>query len=188
MKKPQKETYGWESPTPQDEAGWCIEGGEEAYYDALHEYYRLKAERGEPLIDREKFEQAFSDSISREKDRKEITLEDLKRVDVLLAMQPIPKAPIPWEIVDKQSKPALWSESESGKCPGCYGPCGICEDDATLARILRRRNLTEQQIKTSEYDYPKEWLAAIAAECHLGLVDIEVVLNALIRVSEKPQP
>jgi len=58
------------------------------------------------------------------------------------------------------------------------------KDNAILARIIRSKNLREQQIK-SEYDYPINLLRAISCECHLGLADIEQVLNAMITVFEK---
>ena len=39
MKKPYMENYGYESSTSFDEQyGWLIEGGEEAYYEALKEW------------------------------------------------------------------------------------------------------------------------------------------------------
>jgi exonuclease VII small subunit len=34
-KKPEPKQYGYEEPTYLDEGGWMLEGGEEAYDDAL---------------------------------------------------------------------------------------------------------------------------------------------------------
>ncbi|MBL7818457.1 MAG: hypothetical protein JNL70_25835 [Saprospiraceae bacterium] len=38
MTKPNPKDYGWEDPTPYDEGGWTIEGGEEKFYLHLSEY------------------------------------------------------------------------------------------------------------------------------------------------------
>lgn len=36
--KPQPENFGYENPTPYDEGGWMIEGGEKAYQEALQKW------------------------------------------------------------------------------------------------------------------------------------------------------
>jgi hypothetical protein len=99
-----------------------------------------------------------------EKGRKEITLEDLKRVDAFLAMQP-KKAP---HIAIDLSK---------------YIPRDIVDKDAELAN-----NLRERQKFSGLYEYHMEWLREVAHECYLGLTDVEQVLNALIIVSEREKP
>jgi hypothetical protein len=38
MEKPKKENYGWQDGGIEEDTGWLIEGGEEAYYEALKEY------------------------------------------------------------------------------------------------------------------------------------------------------
>jgi len=38
MEKPKKEDYGYVEPSLYEDGGWCLEGGEEAYYKALKEY------------------------------------------------------------------------------------------------------------------------------------------------------
>lgn len=38
MQKPKPEDYGYQPATLEDEGGWCIEGGEEAYYNAVRNY------------------------------------------------------------------------------------------------------------------------------------------------------
>lgn len=40
MKKPEQKDYGWEDTNHSlgEEGGWCLEGGEEAYFDALAEW------------------------------------------------------------------------------------------------------------------------------------------------------
>lgn len=38
MKKPRPEEYGYEPPNIYGNGGWCLEGGKEAYYEALEHY------------------------------------------------------------------------------------------------------------------------------------------------------
>lgn len=46
MKEPRKEDYGWHERRQFDDepSGWYVEGGEEAYNEALAKYHRLEAE------------------------------------------------------------------------------------------------------------------------------------------------
>lgn len=47
MKKPHPETYGFVyASSPEEESGWTVEGGEEAYYEALEKWakYNEKVE------------------------------------------------------------------------------------------------------------------------------------------------
>ena len=44
MDKPNIEKYGWQSSTSfEEESGWMIEGGEEAYYKALKKWKELNS-------------------------------------------------------------------------------------------------------------------------------------------------
>lgn len=38
IKEPEKEDYGYEPRGLENEGGWMLEGGEEAYYEALYKY------------------------------------------------------------------------------------------------------------------------------------------------------
>lgn len=40
IEEPKKEDYGYEPGGLENEGGWMLEGGEEAYYKALDEYKR----------------------------------------------------------------------------------------------------------------------------------------------------
>jgi hypothetical protein len=43
MNEPKKEVYGYiEARSPEEESGWCIEGGEEEYYRDLAKYKQWK--------------------------------------------------------------------------------------------------------------------------------------------------
>lgn len=42
MKEPKQEDFGWQEPSIDDEGGWMIEGGEEAYFDALDNWKNVK--------------------------------------------------------------------------------------------------------------------------------------------------
>lgn len=39
MEKPNPKLYGWQDPTSDDPGGWMLEGGEEAYSNALSAYF-----------------------------------------------------------------------------------------------------------------------------------------------------
>ena len=39
MKKPNPKTYGWQEPTLDDPGGWMLEGGKDAYSNALSAYF-----------------------------------------------------------------------------------------------------------------------------------------------------
>lgn len=52
--------------------------------------------------------------------------------------------------------------------------------DIRLAQNLRARHTDKGEV----FDYPNEWLSEVACECHLGMADVEQVLNALIYVCE----
>jgi len=49
MKEPKKEDYGYEEPTLYDDGGWCIDGGEEAYHEALEAFEILNTHSECPL-------------------------------------------------------------------------------------------------------------------------------------------
>ena len=44
MKKPKKEDYGWQEGGIWDETGWLLEGGEDAYLEALSRWEAMKIE------------------------------------------------------------------------------------------------------------------------------------------------
>ncbi len=57
-------------------------------------------------------------------------------------------------------------------------------DDVNIAQVIRNKRLPENEKVSTSYDYPRELLGAISSECHLGLVDVEQVLNAIVAVFE----
>lgn len=51
MKRPQPKDFGYEEPSPWDEGGWVIEGGEAAYEDALEKWQEQQPSTPDPIVD-----------------------------------------------------------------------------------------------------------------------------------------